>query len=58
VRRVIGDDHRARLFGHLGARLRDVSPLLLRDDGVVAELLQVLQLLGPSLGGGTQVFAS
>ena len=45
LRRMIRDDDRARFFGHLSARRWRVGALLLRDDGVVAQLLELLDVL-------------
>ena len=49
---MVGDDHAARLFGHVGPRPRRVHDGLLRDDRVVAELLQLVQPFGLLAGDG------
>jgi hypothetical protein len=42
VGRVLRDHDAARFFGHVRARLRRVSGGLLRDDRVVAQLLELV----------------
>lgn len=46
---MIRDHDRARLFGHLRSRHGSVGGLLLRDDRVVAQLFQLLELGVPAL---------
>jgi hypothetical protein len=42
---MVGDHDRACLFRHLRARLGHMGALLLRDDGIVTQLLEMLELL-------------
>ena len=44
---MIRDHDGACFFGHLGAWLGCVRPLLLRDDRVVAQLLELFKLICP-----------